>query len=141
MPPHQHQLSLLGRLLVNIVLAAIIFAATSLFPPSGLTLALALAGLAIGSAIAAGISVTPSASSDVGGNKHKTGGKQQTGSIKWFNATKGFGFIVGDDGAEVFVHYRNVEGVSKRNIKQGQKVSYVVRQSDRGPQAEDVQPL
>lgn len=141
MPPHQHQLSLLGRLLANIVLAGVIFAATSLFPPSGLTLALALAGLAIGSAIAAGISITPSAASDAGGNKRKAGGKQQTGSIKWFNATKGFGFIVGDDGAEVFVHYRNVEGLSKRNIKQGQKVSYVVRQSDRGPQAEDVQPL
>ena len=55
--------------------------------------------------------------------------------------SKGFGFIVGDDGAEVFVHYRNVEGLSKRSIKEGQQVSYVVKQSDRGPQAEEVKPL
>jgi CspA family cold shock protein len=63
------------------------------------------------------------------------------GSIKWFNATKGFGFIVGDDGAEVFVHYRNVEGLNKRSIKQGQRVAYSVRASDRGPQAEGVRAL
>ncbi len=137
MPPHQHQLSLLGRLLVNAVLAGAIFAGTTFLPLSGTTLALALAVLAIAAAFAAGISLSPSS---VGAGEAAPA-KNQTGSIKWFNATKGFGFIVGDDGAEVFVHYRNVEGLSKRNIKQGQKVSYVVRQSDRGPQAEDVQPL
>ena len=63
------------------------------------------------------------------------------GNIKWFNATKGFGFIVGDDGAEVFVHYRNVEGLTKRSIKQGQRVAYSVRASDRGPQAEGVKAV
>jgi len=136
MPPHQHQLSLLGRLLVNAVLAGAIFAGTTFLPLSGTTVALALAVLAIAAAFTAGISLSPPS---VGAGEAAPA-KNQTGSIKWFNATKGFGFIVGDDGAEVFVHYRNVEGLSKRNIKQGQKVSYVVRQSDRGPQAEDVQP-
>ena len=137
MPPHQQQLSLLGRLLVNAVLAGAIFAGTTFLPLSGTTLALALAVLAIAAAFTAGISLSPPSAS----TGEAAPSKNQTGSIKWFNATKGFGFIVGDDGAEVFVHYRNVEGLSKRNIKQGQKVSYVVRQSNRGPQAEDVQPL
>ena len=137
MPPHQHQLSLLGRLLVNAVLAGAIFAGTTFLPLSGATLALALAVLAIAAAFTAGVSLSPPSA----GTGKVAPSKNQTGSIKWFNATKGFGFIVGDDGAEVFVHYRNVEGLNKRNIKQGQKVSYVVKQSDRGPQAEGVQPL
>ena len=70
--------------------------------------------------------------------KSATAESTHEGSIKWFNATKGFGFIVGDDGGEVFVHYRNVEGLTKRGIKQGQRVAYSVKASDRGPQAEGV---
>ncbi len=138
MSPNQQQLSLLGRLLANFVLAALVYAAAHLLPLTSITFAIALMVLALGSALIASISV---ASPTVGGGvkaKRVTG---STGKIKWFNATKGFGFIVGDDGAEVFVHYRNVEGLSKRSIKEGQQVSYVVKQSDRGPQAEEVKPL
>jgi len=65
----------------------------------------------------------------------------EQGSIKWFNGTKGFGFITGDDGEDVFVHFRNVNGLDKRQIKPGQRVRYRVADSERGPQAEDVTPL
>ncbi len=64
-----------------------------------------------------------------------------TGTVKFFNNAKGFGFITGDDGAEVFVHFRSVEGLGKRSIKPGQRVSFVTRKGDRGPQAEEVRPL
>lgn len=68
-------------------------------------------------------------------------GALEQGSIKWFNGTKGFGFITGDDGEDVFVHFRNVNGLDKRQIKPGQRVRYRVADSERGPQAEDVTPL
>ena len=138
MSPQQHQLSLLGRLLVNVFLAGAIYAAGTLLPETGFNHAIALFVLALACALIANVSVTPPKPAQIKAAKRGSGSE---GSIKWFNATKGFGFIVGDDGAEVFVHYRNVDGLSKRNIKQGQRVSYIVKESDRGPKAEDVQPL
>jgi CspA family cold shock protein len=62
------------------------------------------------------------------------------GTVKWFNASKGFGFIVKDDGEEIFVHFRSIRGEGRRGLRDGQRVSFVVAQSDKGPQAEDVAP-
>jgi len=66
-------------------------------------------------------------------------GNRETGQVKWFNVTKGFGFIVRDNGEEIFVHFRSIRGHGRRGLKDGQRVSFVVTDSDKGPQAEDVE--
>lgn len=64
------------------------------------------------------------------------------GSVKWFNAEKGFGFItVDDDGQDVFVHYSGIVMEGYRVLEDGQRVSFEVGQGTKGPQAEDVRPL
>ncbi len=58
------------------------------------------------------------------------------GTVKWFNAEKGFGFITPDDGsADVFVHYSEIQSSGYRSLEEGQKVTYTVGQSPKGPQA------
>ncbi len=69
-----------------------------------------------------------------------TSGAREGGKVKWFNASKGFGFIVKDDGDEIFVHFRSIRGADRRGLKDGQRVNFVVADSDKGPQAEDVIP-
>jgi CspA family cold shock protein len=63
---------------------------------------------------------------------------REIGSVKWFNVTKGFGFIIRENGDEVFVHFRNIRGRGHRSLNEGQKVRFSVRESDKGLQAEDV---
>ena len=64
-----------------------------------------------------------------------------TGTVKWFNAEKGFGFIEQDGGgADVFVHYSNIAAQGFRELQEGQKVSFVITQGQKGPQAENVVP-
>lgn len=63
------------------------------------------------------------------------------GTVKWFNADKGFGFITVDNGDEVFVHFSEIQGNGFKTLEEGQKVEFDVTQSDRGPQASNVQKL
>ena len=63
---------------------------------------------------------------------------REQGQVKWFNVSKGFGFIVKDDGEEIFVHFRSIRGEGRRGLNDGQRVNFIVEQSDKGPQAEDV---
>jgi cold shock protein len=64
-----------------------------------------------------------------------------TGTVKWFNAEKGFGFIEQDGGgADVFVHYSNIAAQGYRELAEGQKVSFEITQGQKGPQAENVVP-
>ncbi|MEO3813124.1 MULTISPECIES: cold-shock protein [Sphaerisporangium] len=61
------------------------------------------------------------------------------GTVKWFNAEKGFGFIAPDDGgADVFVHYSAISGRGYRSLDENQRVAYVTVQGAKGPQAEEV---
>ncbi|MCR2784090.1 MULTISPECIES: cold-shock protein [unclassified Microbacterium] len=60
------------------------------------------------------------------------------GTVKWFNAEKGFGFITGADGQDVFVHYSNVEMDGFRVLEEGQQVEFTVGSGQKGPQAEAV---
>ncbi|MEP0202153.1 MAG: cold-shock protein [Halioglobus sp.] len=61
--------------------------------------------------------------------------------MKWFNVSKGFGFITLDNDEEIFVHFRSIRGEGRRSLRDGQRVSFVVADSDKGPQAEDVEAL
>jgi cold shock protein len=65
-----------------------------------------------------------------------------TGTVKWFNAEKGFGFIAPDDGgADVFAHYSAISASGYRSLDENQKVEFDVTQGQKGPQAENIRPL
>ncbi|MCD6061272.1 MAG: cold-shock protein [Moraxellaceae bacterium] len=68
-------------------------------------------------------------------------GPRETGKVKWFNASKGFGFITREQGDDVFVHYRSIRGEGHRTLREGQRVEFVVMKGEKGLQAEDVQPI
>ena len=82
-------------------------------------------------------------------NRPRAGGHQgakplrgsEQGTVKWFNISKGYGFITRADGSDIFVHYRSIEGQGRRNLREGQAVEFVPGQGDKGPQAESVRIL
>jgi CspA family cold shock protein len=61
-----------------------------------------------------------------------------TGTVKWFNPDKGFGFIAQDGGADVFVHFSAIEGTGYRNLNENDKVEFEVTQGAKGPNAANV---
>ena len=63
---------------------------------------------------------------------------REKGSVKWFNANKGFGFITRDSGEDVFVHFRSIRGEGHRVLHDGQRVEFEVSEGDKGLQADDV---
>jgi cold shock protein len=65
-----------------------------------------------------------------------------TGTVKWFNAEKGFGFIEQEGGGpDVFAHYSNITAQGYRELREGQKVSFDVTQAQKGLQAENIRPV
>ncbi len=65
-------------------------------------------------------------------------GGPDAGVVKWFNVSKGFGFITLDEGGDVFVHFRDIRGKGHRSLVAGQRVAFRVQQTDKGPQAHEV---
>jgi len=61
-----------------------------------------------------------------------------TGTVKWFNDEKGFGFIQQESGPDVFVHFRAINGTGRRSLQENQTVTFEVTQGQKGPQAETV---
>ncbi|MDO9169203.1 MAG: cold shock domain-containing protein [Methylobacter sp.] len=61
-----------------------------------------------------------------------------TGTVKWFNASKGFGFIEQEQGPDVFVHYSSISSTGFKSLTDGQRVQFNVSEGKKGPQAEDL---
>jgi len=61
-----------------------------------------------------------------------------TGTVKWFNDAKGFGFIEQESGPDVFAHYSAISGDGHKSLAEGQKVEFTVTQGPKGPQAENI---
>jgi CspA family cold shock protein len=67
--------------------------------------------------------------------------ERTTGVVKWFNRSKGYGFISRENGNDVFVHYSSIQGDGFRNLEEGQQVEFSVEDSPKGPQAVNVVAL
>jgi len=63
------------------------------------------------------------------------------GTVKWFNGTKGYGFITGEDGKDYFVHFSAIQVDGFKTLDEGQKVSFDIESGQKGPQAANVKPL
>jgi cold shock protein len=64
--------------------------------------------------------------------------ERQSGTVKWFNDAKGFGFIQREEGEDVFVHFSSIRGEGFKSLTEGQKVEFELGQGEKGPQANDV---
>ncbi|MDO4450033.1 MAG: cold-shock protein [Moraxella sp.] len=65
-----------------------------------------------------------------------------TGTVKWFNDSKGFGFIAQDAGGQdVFAHYSAITGTGFKTLKEGQKVAFILSEGKKGPQAEEIESI
>lgn len=149
-------MNLAVKIAISLVIAAIAAAATNALQLAGAQLYIAFAVATVATALLASISrpgtaraPTPAAGKRPADSapakkmpRETTGsaGREQ-GQVKWFNVSKGFGFITKDDGEEIFVHFRSIRGGGRRGLRDGQRVSFIVAQSDKGPQAEDVEGI
>ncbi|MGI6407618.1 MAG: cold-shock protein [Gammaproteobacteria bacterium] len=66
---------------------------------------------------------------------------RQTGTVKWFNDEKGFGFITQENGPDLFVHFRAIEGTGFKTLKEGQQVTFEAVEGQKGMQADKVQAI
>lgn len=148
-------MSLIVKLIISLVIAVIASVLTGLLLDGNILNLPLLAAFCIATAATALIVGTPSNSAQPASTTRTAApaakkpaqsatagdsGREQ-GEVKWFNTSKGFGFIVMDNGEEIFVHFRSIRGEGRRGLRDGQRVSFVVAQSDKGPQAEDVEGI
>ena len=66
---------------------------------------------------------------------------RQTGIVKWFNESKGYGFIAQESGSDIFAHYSDIAEPGMESLTEGQKVEFTVAQGRKGPQAEQIKPV
>ncbi len=133
-------LSLLGSalLLVSVLLPLTVLLIT---PTAGPLLTWAMAAAIAGVCLLTVLTLTTMLSLGSGRSRTSADGPREAGTVKWFNTSKGFGFISRDQGDDVFVHFRAIRGEGHRVLEEGQRVEFVVARREKGLQAEDVQPL
>lgn len=150
-------MSLIVKLIISLVIAVIAATLTTLLRSDGtpdllLLIMFCLATAATTLIVGGPASSAPATRTDQPAKTPKSTPKKaaqhtadnagrEEGQVKWFNVSKGFGFITKDDGEEIFVHFRSIRGEGRRGLRDGQRVSFVVAQSDKGPQAEDVEGM
>jgi len=71
----------------------------------------------------------------------KAGEESMNGTVKWFNDSKGYGFISREDGDDVFVHHSSIAGEGFKSLAEGDKVTFEIEQGDKGPSAVNVQKV
>ncbi len=67
--------------------------------------------------------------------------ERRIGTVKWFNSTKGYGFISQESGDDVFVHFQSIVGDGYKSLEEGEKVEFTLAQGAKGPQANDVSTI
>jgi CspA family cold shock protein len=88
------------------------------------------------------LNIVPAREARLASHKDSIGIDMATGTVKWFNDSKGFGFITPDDGGkELFAHHTSIQGTGYKSLKDGQKVSYDATQGQKGPAAANVKAL
>ena len=136
-------MSLITKLIISLVIAVIASTLTTLvlsgqlFEPQMLV-AFFVATTATALLVRDNVTHSGSDSDNANQPQSTSDASRDRGTVKWFNVSKGFGFITKDDGEEIFVHFRSIRGEGRRGLRDGQTVSFVVADSDKGPQAEDV---
>lgn len=90
------------------------------------------------SILAGGIIVSIGGSKNTSYSSEDVGDGREIGTVKWFNAAKGFGFITRENGDDVFVHFRSIQGKGHRSLGEGQRVAFEVTDGDKGLQAVEV---
>jgi CspA family cold shock protein len=87
-----------------------------------------------------GISSAQPRTGATAGSSSPARGDRQQGAVKWFNYSKGFGFITRDSGEDIFVHFKSIrgEGDGKRGLREGQRVEFSISEGEKGLQADDV---
>ncbi len=149
------------KIIISVIVAAVATALTTWFAGSGhadIVLFLAFCGATVATTLLVSIPGRTAAAAPgqepkkasrkpapaktrAASGSSSSGGAREHGTVKWFNVSKGFGFITKDDGEEIFVHFRSIRGGGRRGLKDGQEVTFIVAQSDKGPQAEDVEGI
>jgi CspA family cold shock protein len=136
-------MSLITKLIISLIIAVIASTLTTLvlsgqlFEPQMLV-AFFVATTATALLVRDNVTHSGSDSDNANQPQSTSDASRDRGTVKWFNVSKGFGFITKDDGEEIFVHFRSIRGEGRRGLRDGQTVSFVVTDSDKGPQAEDV---
>ena len=100
-----------------------------------------LAALIFVSTIASALAKSNTATAKTTNNQEineNSDNSRESGTVKWFNTSKGFGFITRDNGDDVFVHFRSIRGQGHRTLFEGQRVEFSITEGDKGLQAEDV---
>lgn len=137
--PLRNTLSVLGSVLL--LIGALIPLVTLLANPAAGTLLTLAVGISVaGVCLCAALTLTSMLPRPTRAHRNDDNAREM-GTVKWFNTSKGFGFISRDQGEDVFVHFRAIRGEGHRVLLEGQRVEFVVAHREKGLQAEDVEPL
>ena len=123
------------------ILAALITLTLQKFAPLGQLAAYLLTGFLAGilmqimQSIKLGTTSNSTATKKADNNQAN---QRESGTVKWFDSNKGYGFITRSMGEDIFVHFRSIRGSGYRSLYEGQSVEFMVTDGDKGPQAEDI---